>query len=59
MFIKKDNLVLKNGRRLFVKKIMFSKVLVVMCDFYSEFGLIKVRLVFILKIIKRFILVLI
>ena len=44
---------LKNGRRLLVKKTTLSKVLAVMCDFHSELGLIKVRLAFILKIIKR------
>lgn len=29
---------LKDGRRLFVKKTTLSKVLVVMCDFHSELG---------------------
>ena len=46
---------LKNGRRLLVKKTMLSKVLSVICDFHSELGLIEVRLAFILKIIKKYI----
>lgn len=53
MLSTQNEVTVKKWKKAVVKKTTLSIVLVLICAFYRELGLIEVRLAFILKIIKN------